>query len=113
VAFALGAVFEVIDRFITIGVTTWAAPQYPDPVVLTVHEAFDRFADSLGTAFAILAFVAIGLYGNAMRQTETTTQLGWAFVVGATLGVFLEVVGVGIVVGEIDDEVPLSTDAFV
>jgi hypothetical protein len=46
-------------------------------------------------------------------RTETTTQLGWAFVVGATLGVFLEVVGVGIVVGEIDDEVPLSTDAFV
>ena len=40
VAFALGAVFEVIDRVITIGVTTWAAPQYPDPVVLTVHEAF-------------------------------------------------------------------------
>ena len=96
VAFALAAVFEVIDRFIAIGVTTWAAPQYPDPVVLTVHEAFDRFDDGLGTAFAILAFVAIGLYGNAMRQTEATTQLGWAFVVGATLGVVLEVVGVGI-----------------
>jgi len=96
VAFALGAVFEVIDRFIAIGVTTWAAPQYPDPVVLTVFEAFNRFDDGLGTAFAILAFVAIGLYGNAMRQTEATTQLGWSFVVGATLGLVLEVVGVGI-----------------
>ncbi len=29
-------------------------------------------------------------------RTETTTQLGWAFVVGAALGVVLEVVGVGI-----------------
>ncbi len=96
VAFALGAVLEVIDRLIAIGVTAWAAPQYPDPVVLTVFEAFDRIGDGLGTAFAILAFVAIGLYGNAMRQTQATRALGGAFVVGATLGVVLEVVGVGI-----------------
>ncbi len=96
VAFALGAVFEVIDRVMSIGVTSWAAPQYPDPVVLTIVEAFDRFDDGLRTAFAILAFVAIGFYGTAMRQTEATTQLGWAFVVVAMLGVVLEVVGVGI-----------------
>ena len=81
VAFSLGAVFEAIGRFITIGVDTWAAPQYPDPVVLTVYEAFAQFDSGLGTVFAVLAFVAVGLYGNAMRKTEATSQLGWALVV--------------------------------
>ena len=96
VAFAFGAVFEVIVGFIAIGVIPWAATRYPDPVALAVYEAFDEFSAGLGVAFAILAFVAIGLYGNAMRRTEATTRLGWAFVAGATFGVVLEVVGFGI-----------------
>ncbi len=95
-AFSLGTTFEVVDRLVAIGVTTWAAQRFPDPTVLTVHEAFDRFDDGLGTTFAILAFVAIGLYGHAIRKEGAATGFGSALILGAGVGVVLEIIGVGI-----------------
>ena len=96
VAFAFAALLEAIDRIITIQVTTWAAQRYPDDTVFTVWEAFSLFDGGLGFAFSILAYVALGLYGIAMVQTERVTGLGWAFVAVGVIGIFLELLGVGI-----------------
>ena len=95
VAFALGAVLEVVDRA-AVGVTIWAAERYPDPTVIAVFEAFDRADDGLGSAFYLLAFVAIGLYGVAMTRSNDTRELGWGFVIGATVGVLIGMIGAGI-----------------
>ena len=94
-AFAFAAVLETVDRVIAIQVTTWAAQRYPDDTVFTVWEAFSQFDGGLGLAFSILAFVAIGLYGTAIVQTERV-GLGWAFVAVGVVGILLELLGVGI-----------------
>ena len=96
VAFVFAAVFAAIDRMISMQVTTWAAQRYPDATVFTVWEAFERFGGGLGVAFYILGFLALGLYGIAMAQTERTRGLGWAFVAASLFGIALEVVGAGI-----------------
>ena len=41
VAFVFAALFAAIYRMISIQVTTWAAPQYPDPTAFAVWEAFE------------------------------------------------------------------------
>lgn len=96
VAFVFAAVFESLDRMISIQVTTWAAQHYPDPTVFQVFEAFDRFDTALGTAFTILAFLAIGLYGVAMSRSPGDGGLGWLFVGIGVVGVLLEVGGAAI-----------------
>lgn len=93
VAFGLAAVFSTIGRLITIGVTTWAAERFPDETARMIWEAFDRIR--LGTTFYILAFVALGLYGMAMRADDET-GLGTGFVITAVVGVSLELVGAAI-----------------
>lgn len=91
VAFAFAAAFDTIDRSISIGVTTWAAQQYPDPTALAVWEAFRALR--LGTAFTLLAFLALGLYGLALREQPATDGLGWVFVAIGLGGILLEVAG--------------------
>ena len=96
VAYAFGAVLGVIDRLISIHVTTWAAPQYPDQTVFAVWEAFSRFDHGLGLSFYILGFIALGLYGVAMVHVEHLRGLGWTFVVVGVAGILLELLGLGI-----------------
>ena len=96
VTFAFAAVLEAVDRIITIQVTTWAAQRYPDDTVFTVWEAFSLFDGGLGFAFYILGFLALGLYGFAIVQTERVIALGWAFVAAGVIGILLELVGAGI-----------------
>ena len=93
VAFGLAAVFETVGRLVTIRVSIWAAPQYPDTIAVGLWEVLDRLR--LGTVFYILAFVAIGLYGMALQRSDTK---GWGstFVGIAIVGVLLEAVGLGI-----------------
>lgn len=93
VAFALAAVFDTVDRLITIRVTTWAAPLYPDETAVTLWEALKGIR--LGTVFYILAFVAIGFYGIALQRSESVNW-GRTIVAIAVAGVLLEVVGAGI-----------------
>ena len=93
VTFGFAAVFEAIDRIISIEVTTWAAQQYPDATAFVVWEAFDLVAGGLLNAFMILGFLALGLFGIAMAQTEVTSGRGWAFVFVGLLGILLELVG--------------------
>ena len=95
VAFALGAVLEVVDRS-AVGVTIWAAEQYPDPAAIAIYEAFDRADDGIGSTFYPLAFIALGLYGVAMTRSEGTRQLGWGFVIGAMVGILVGIIGAGI-----------------
>lgn len=92
VAFALAAALETVGRLITIRVTIWAAPQYPDEIAVGLWEVLDRLR--LGTVFYILALVAIGLYGIALQRSDTK---GWGstFVAIAIVGVLLEVLGFG------------------
>ena len=96
VAFTIGATLEVVNGFIAIGVTTWAAQLYPNPTAVAIHEAFNRFGSGLGATFAILGFTAIGLIGNAIRKDESATKIGSAFIIGAGVGILLEAIGVGI-----------------
>jgi hydrogenase/urease accessory protein HupE len=93
VAFALAAAFETVGRLITIRVSIWAAPQYPDETAVGMWEVLDRLG--LGTVFYILALIAVGLYGIALQRYDTK---GWGstFVGIAVVGVLLEVLGVGI-----------------
>ena len=94
-AFVFAAMFESIDGLISMEVTTWAAQQYPDATVFAVWEGFERLR--FGTAFYILAFIALGLYGFAIVQTQRTLALGWSFVTASGLAIALEVIaGVGI-----------------
>lgn len=91
VAFTLAATFSAIDRIIGIGVTTWAAQRWPDPTAVTIWRAFESL--QLGTAFTILAFLALGSYGIALLERAGTVALGWLFVAVAVLGIALQVVG--------------------
>jgi hypothetical protein len=93
VAFGLAAAFETVGRLITIRVSTWAAPQYPDQTAIGMWEVLDRLR--LGTVFYFLALVAIALYGVALQRSDTK---GWGstFVGIALVGVLLEVLGAGI-----------------
>ncbi len=91
VAFAFAAVFAAVDRIISIQVTTWAAPQYPDATVFAVWEAFERLGSGLGVTFYILGFLALGLYGIAMAQSEQTKGIAWGFVIASLLGIAVEV----------------------
>lgn len=93
VAFALAAAFETVGRLITIRVSIWAAPQYPDKTAVGLWEVLDRLR--LGTVFYFLAFVAIGLYGIALQRSDRKER-GSAFVGIAIVAMILEVVGVGI-----------------
>ncbi len=95
-AYSFAAAFEAIDRMISIQVTTWAAQRYPDETVFTVWEAFSRFDSGLGLLFYILGFIALGLYGVAMIQTERLIGLGWAFVTVGVIGILLRLVGAAI-----------------
>ena len=92
-AYVFAAVFAAINRIISIQVTTWAAPQYPDEIVFTVWNAFELVGGGLGLTFYILGFIALGLYGIAMALADGTSGLGWAFVAAGMLGIALEVVG--------------------
>ena len=95
VAFVFAAMFAGIDRMISMYVTTWAAQQYPDATVFTVWEAFEGLR--LGLAFYILAFIALGLYGFAIVQTQRSRAPGWFFMTVSGLAIALEVVaGIGI-----------------
>lgn len=96
VTFAFAAVFGVIDRMISIQVTTWAAPRYGDATVSEIFVPFDRFGAVLGSAFILLGFLAITFYGVAMLRTPSDDGLGWLFVGFGVLGMLSEAVGVAI-----------------
>ena len=95
VAFVFAAVLQVVDRIISIGPVTWAADQGVTATNTTI-QAFDRLGGGLSTAFFILGFLALGLYGVAMAQNPDTSRIGWSFVVGGVLGVVLRAFGGGI-----------------
>jgi hypothetical protein len=91
VAFVLAAVFETINRLVSIGVTTWAAELYPDETVVTVLEAFERVG--FGDVFYVLGFLAIGIYGIAMSVTDGAKGPGSAFVVVSPIGILVHLFG--------------------
>lgn len=93
VTFAMAATLSVIGRLTGIGVITWAAPQYPDPTLLAIYEAFTRTL--LGPTFVLLAFVAVTLHGTAMIRMGVAV-LGGAFVIVGLLEILLQVVGAAI-----------------
>lgn len=93
VSFSMAAVLSVVSRLTGIGVTTWAAQQYPDPTVVAIFEAFRLM--HLGSAFMVLAFVAIGLYGMAMTRMGAH-GMGWVFVAVGLVGILLEAAGAAI-----------------
>ena len=60
VAFVFAALFAAIYRMISIQVTTWAAPQYPDPTAFAVWEAFEGLGAGI-PAFVFLGTAALGV----------------------------------------------------
>jgi hypothetical protein len=92
VSFAFAAVFESVDRTISMQIFTWAAQQdfqLTDPTI----QAFIRFQGGLSDLFHILGFLAISLYGIAMLQSPGIREAGWIFVIGGLLGIVLQVIG--------------------
>ena len=94
-AFFFAAVFEAIDRMISVHIYAWAAQQGLDVTDVTI-QAFDRLDDGLGAGFYILAFLALGLYGIAMSKGTVARGVGWLFVAGGVLGIVLALVGAAI-----------------
>ncbi len=94
VTFAMGATFGVLDRVISMQVTTWAAQRYPDPTAVMIWDTFERLR--FGAVFHVLAFVSIGLYGLAMTATKGVTGLGKGFLTIGTAGILLELASAAI-----------------
>ncbi len=93
VAFAMGAVLETVNRLITMGVTTWAAEQYPDESAVASWQAFDRLR--LGTVFLLLGFLAVALFGYAL-VVAGEPEPRWVFVGVCVAGMLPELAGAAI-----------------
>ena len=93
--FCFAAVFEAIDRIISVNVYTWAAQQGLDVTDIAL-QAFIRLDDGLGDTFHILAFLSLGLYGIAMSKRAVAGGLGWVFVTASVIGIILQLVGAAI-----------------
>ncbi len=84
-SFALAAVFETMDRIISIQVFTWAAGEgltVSGPVI----QSLVRVQGGLSALFYILGFMALALYGIAFLQEARYGVVGWWFVGGGVLG---------------------------
>ena len=95
VAFAFAALLSVIDRIMSVWLTTRAAQQGLEEADVIV-QAFSRFDDGLGFLFFILGFLSLSLYGLAMAQTDRHNGLGWLFVAVGIVGIVLGSFGAGI-----------------
>lgn len=95
VAFLFGAVFAALDRMISAQVVTWAAETGLDSSDPSI-QPFLLLDNSLGSAFVILSFVAIALFGMAMVEEENVAGIGWLFVAGGVFGVILQLIGAAI-----------------
>ena len=94
-AFSMAAVFEAVDRMISINIFSWAAESGLDPMNSAV-QGFILLDSALGGWFAILSFVALGLYGMAMVYQWDAKTIGWVFVASGLFGLVLQLIGAAI-----------------
>lgn len=95
IAFVIGSSSELVSRVLNMTLTKWVAEGSGGRAIADSYEGFYLFGEGLIDAFILLGFVALALFGIAVRQ-EGITWLGTMLVIFGLGGLVLELIGAAI-----------------